>query len=124
MNNMIPITKKSSYKIEVWHSDESQQNHGSQVGFKPCNFINMTLTFKSEYTSALPWTQRGPDYYEFRYDKRNKLIEIGTNFRWSTAFKNRRFKLLAECLYMSQTRLINRLIATARVEMSYAELPF
>jgi hypothetical protein len=121
---MIPITKKSSYKIEVWHSDESQQNYRSQGAFKPCNFINMTLTFKSEYTSALPWTQRGPDYYEFRYDKRNKLIEIGTNFRWSTAFKNRRFKLLAECLYMSQTRLINRLIATARVEMSYAELPF
>ena len=112
---MIPITKKSSYKIEVWHSDESQQNYGSQVGFKPCNFINMTLTFKSEY---------GFNYYEFRYDKRNKLIEIGTNFRWSTAFKNRRFKLLAECLYMSQTRLINRLIATARIEMSYVELPF
>ena len=105
---MIPITKKSSYKIEVWHSDESQQNYGS-------NFINMILTFKSEY---------GFNCYDFRYDKRNKLIEIDTNFKWSPAFKNSRFKLLAECLYMSQTRLINRLIATAKIEMSYTELPF
>ena len=113
---MIPITKKSSYKIEVWHSDESQQNHGSQVGFKPCNFINMTLTFKSEY---------GFNFYEFRYCKRNKLVEVADfNGEYVQAFKNSRFKLLAECLYMSQTRLINRLIATARVEMSYVELPF
>ena len=124
MNNMIPITKKSSYKIEVWHSDESQQNHGSQVGFKPCNFINMTLTFKSEYTSALPWTQRGPDYYEFRYDKRIKLVEIADMTGYVKAFKNDRFKLIAQCLYMSQTRLVNRIMATARVEMSYVELPF
>ena len=113
---MIPITKKSSYKIEVWHSDESQENYGSSVGFKPCNFINMTLTFQSEY---------GVTHYEFRYDKRNRLVEIfGNGWRWSTAFKNNRFKLIAECLYMSQTRLVNRLIATAKVEMSYVELPF
>ena len=113
---MIPITKNSSYKIEVWHSDESQENYGSIVGFKPCNFINMTLTFKSEY---------GFNHYEFRYDKRNKLVEVADfNGFYDQAFKNSRFKLLAECLYMSQTRLINRLIATAKVEMSYTELPF
>lgn len=112
---MIPITKKSSYKIEVWHSDESQQNYKSQGAFKPCNFINMTLTFQSEY---------GVSHYEFRYDKRNKLVEIGTQVGWSTAFKNSRFKLLSYCLYMSQARLINRIMATARVEMSYVELPF
>ncbi len=108
---MIPITKKASYKIEVWHSDESQEN----LGFKPCNFINMTLTFQSEY---------GVSHDEFRYDKRNKLVEIGTQVGWSTAFKNSRFKILSQCLYMSQTRFINRLIATAKVEMSYVELPF
>ena len=103
MNNMIPITKNTSYNIIADDEDTTS------------DFIDLTINFKSEY---------GFNYYEFRYDKRNKLIEIGTNFRWSTAFKNRRFKLLAECLYMSQTRPINRLIATARVEMSYAELPF
>jgi hypothetical protein len=112
---MIPITKKSSYKIEVWHSDESQQNYRSQVEFKPCNFINMTLTFKSEY---------GFSYYEFRYDKRIKLVEIADMTGYVKAFKNDRFKLIAQCLYMSQTRLVNRIMATARVEMSYAELPF
>ena len=76
----------------------------------------MTLTFQSEY---------GFNHYEFRYNKINKLIDVvDFDGKYVLAFKNNRFKLLAQCLYMSQTRLINRLIATARIEMSYVELPF
>jgi capsule polysaccharide export protein KpsE/RkpR len=103
MNNMIPITKNTSDNIIADDEDTTS------------DFIDLTINFKSEY---------GFSYYEFRYDKRIKLVEIADMTGYVKAFKNDRFKLIAQCLYMSQTRLVNRIMATARVEMSYAELPF
>ena len=36
-SNMTPITKKSSYKIEIWNCEKEHR------------FVNMILTFCSEY---------------------------------------------------------------------------
>ncbi len=104
METMIPITKKSSYKLEVWHCDVNSR------------FVNMTLTFCSEY---------GCSEYDFRLDTTIDLVEISCNdFKYHTAFKNKRFKLIAQCLYMSQTKLIDKLRTKAQMELSYELLPF
>ena len=103
-SNMTPITKKSSYKIEIWNCEKEHR------------FVNMILTFCSEY---------GCNDYEFRYDSKFEIIELcGNDFKYHTAYKNPRFKLLAECLYMSQTKLIEKLKIKAQIELSYQILPF
>ena len=106
MDNMIKINKNTSYNIIADDEDTTS------------DFIDLTINFKSEY---------GSNCYDFIYHKTDRNIDILTNgsdgCTYAQAFKNKRFKLLAQCLYKSQIELLKELEVKALIEMSYINLP-
>tara|TARA_R110000782_G_scaffold5678_2_gene19707 strand:+ start:495 stop:809 length:315 start_codon:yes stop_codon:yes gene_type:complete len=103
MDNMIKINKNTSYNIIADDEDTTS------------DFIDLTINFKSEY---------GSNCYDFRYHKTDRNIDILTNsWTYTQAFKNKRFKLLTQCLYKNQIELLKELEVKALIEMSYINLP-
>ena len=101
---MMRLPKNVRYKIVAEESDLESE------------YIDLTIYFKSEFSS---------NWFDFRCHKKTKLVEISSpSFRYVTAFKNDRFKLLAHCTHMNQASLIKEIQKESMREASYEILPF